>query len=136
MQGKPASWTLIPPRDRELVLSSSGASDDAQRLRRLPATPELGHDPVAVAAVDRDRELDDLAARAAGDALEEERGGVERHAECLRLLLVGDGRLHRLLATDDLEPVPAREKLVERVLLEVDGGEAGEERFAYVQQLD
>src|SRR5207247_4820451 len=90
--------------DGGVVLSSSGARDDAERLRRLPAAPQLGDDPVAVAAVDRDRELDDLAGRAAGDALEEERRGMERHAQGLRLLLVGHGRLDRLLAADDLDP--------------------------------
>jgi hypothetical protein len=56
-----------------LVLSSTGARDDPERLSGLTADPQLGDDSVPVAAVDRDRELDDLAVRGARDPLEEER---------------------------------------------------------------
>src|SRR5204863_75265 len=91
---------------------------------RVPAGAELGNEPVAIAAVDRDGELDDLAVRRAGDPLEEERGGVERHAEHLGLLLVRDGRLDRLRPARDLDPVAAVEQLVERALLEVDRAQA------------
>ena len=44
---------------------------------------------------------------------------MERHAERRRLLLVRHGRLDRLGAADDRDPVPRSEQVVERVLLEV-----------------
>src|SRR5690349_18707633 len=78
-QLRPISGRIRPHR-RLLVLTSGGARDDPERLCRLPADAELGDDPVAVAPVDRDRELADVARRAARHALEEERRRMERHA--------------------------------------------------------
>src|SRR3954470_3811599 len=113
-----------PAGRRFLVLSSRCARDDVERPGRLAADPQLGDEAVAVAPVDRDGELDHVTTRRAGDALEQESGRVERHAEGLRFLFAGYGRLDSLLAADDLDPVAAREQTVERVLLEVRRGQA------------
>ena len=84
---------------------SSGAGARPIGIAGPAADAELGDEAVAVAAVDRARELDDLAARGARDALEQERRRVERDAERRRLLLVRHRRLDRLRAADDLDPV-------------------------------
>src|ERR671930_1848439 len=85
---------------------------DPERLRGNAADAELGDEPVAVATVRRARELDDVAGGGTRDALEQERGRVERHAERARLLLVGDGRLDGLRAADDRDLIAADEQLV------------------------
>src|SRR5262249_58629628 len=107
-----------------LVLSSSGAGDDPERLSRLAADPELVDDPVAVAAIRRDRELDDLAVGRSSDPLEQKRRRVERNAERLRFLLVGDRRLDGLLPADDLDSVAARQAPVKGALLRVGARQA------------
>src|SRR5579862_5185872 len=108
----------------------------AERLGGHAARPELGDEPVAVAAVRGARVLDHVAGGGAGDALEEQRRRVERDAERLRLLFIGDGRLDRLRAADDLDAVAAREQVVERVLLQVRRREPRDERLPRVQELD
>src|SRR3954452_22434113 len=74
------------------------------RHGRGAADADLGHDPVAVAPVGRARELDHVACRRAGDALEEERRRVKRNAERARLLFVRHRRLDRLRAPNDRDP--------------------------------
>src|SRR5579864_493276 len=54
---------------------------------------ELGDDPVPVAPVDRPDELDGAVELVSARALEEERGRVERDAECGRFLSVRHRRL-------------------------------------------
>ena len=62
---------------------------------------------------------------AAGRAFEEERRRVEWDAERSRLLLVRHGRLDRLAAADDDDAETILEQLVERMALEILGGQAG-----------
>src|SRR4051812_15360702 len=87
--------------------------NEARGLKRPPPAPELRDEPVAVATVDRAREFDDVVLVGAGDALEEERRRVERHAEELRFLVVRDGRLDCLRAAGDLDSVALLEQVVE-----------------------
>src|SRR6266566_2747077 len=78
------------------------------------AAVQLGDEPVAVAAVDRLDELERVALVVEARTLEEERGGVERHAEGGGLLLAGHGGLDRLDAARDLDAVAGVQQLVER----------------------
>src|SRR5581483_11860219 len=64
-------------------------------VRSGVAAAQLGHDPVAVAPVDRLDELDRAAGLVAARALEQEGRRVERDAERRRLLLVRHRRLDR-----------------------------------------
>src|SRR5580765_2689918 len=113
-------------------MTSGGESRTVrQRLRA-----QVGHEPVAVAPVDRVDELHDLAALGARDPLEQERRRVQRDAQRLRLLLVGDRRLDRLHAARDHDPVAGAEQVVKRLALEIGGAQAGNERVADVQRLD
>jgi hypothetical protein len=100
------------------------------------AAAELGHEPVAVAAVDRADELGDLPVRGAARALELEGGRVERHAERRRLLLVRHRRLDRLDAARELDAVRLGEQLVEGAGVEIRRRQAGDERLRDVQRLD
>ena len=61
---------------------------------------------------------------------------MERHAERRRLVLVGDGGLDRLLASDDDDPVAVAQELVEGTLLEIACGESGHMRGSDVHGLD
>jgi len=72
--------------DRLATVRLSAAADVARTLPALRSArvrPErqMVGDPVAVAAVDRTGELDDPTLFVAGGSLEEQRGGVERHAQ-------------------------------------------------------
>ena len=100
------------------------------------AASELGDETVPISAVHRADVLDDLVALGSRDALEDERGGVERHTERRRLVLSGHGGLDGLQARDDLDPVPVLEQLVKRMLLQIAGAEIGHERLADMQRLD
>src|SRR5919198_1992394 len=116
--------------------SSETTCDESPRTMHLDAAGEVGDDPVAVAAVDRLDELDDLVAPVAAEALEEERGRVQRHAERRRLLLVRHRRLDGLDPAGDDDAVPVAQQRVERPGLEVGRREARHERFPHVQRLD
>jgi hypothetical protein len=61
---------------------------------------------------------------------------VQRDAQCLGLVLVRHGRLDRLHAARDLDPVPTGQEIVERVLVEVAPGQAGHEALGDVERLD
>ena len=78
------------------------ARGDLHPLRRRPAHAQLRDQPVPVAAVGRDRELDHVARGRARDALEQESRRVERDPQRLGLLLVRDRGLDRLRAAGDL----------------------------------
>ena len=54
---------------------------------------------------------------------------MQRHAERLRLLLVGHRRLDRLHPAGDHDPVALLQQLVERLLLEIGRGEARDQRL-------
>src|SRR5207302_5806690 len=96
---------------------------------------ELGHDPVAIAAVDRLDVFDRPALVVAARPLEEECRRVQGHAEGGRLLLVRHRRLDRLGAARDVDAVPVAEELVERAP-EILRLEAGDERARKMQRLD
>src|SRR4051794_24749683 len=97
---------------------------------------QLGHEPVPIAAIDRPHELHHLPSLALGRPLEQEGGGVERHAENLRLLLARDRRLDRLDARRDDDPEALAQQLVERVSFEVLALELGDDPLGYVEKLD
>src|SRR5436305_903994 len=73
-QYQSCDWSLPQP----LSTQRRGRRD---RDRGGAADADLGHDPVAVAAVGRARELDEIAGGRPGDPLEAQGGRVERHAE-------------------------------------------------------
>src|SRR5207237_4176258 len=75
---------------------------------------KLGHDAVAVAAVDRVDELDGPVALVPARALEQERRRVEGDAERRRFLLVRHRRLDRLRSVDDVDLVLLWEQVVAR----------------------
>src|SRR6476661_3797461 len=120
---------------RLVLPGSAQGRSRGDRDGRGTAEPDLRHEPVAIAAIGRARELDHLAGRGSGHPLEEQRRRVERHTERRRLLLVRHRRLHGLGGADDRDPVAVRQEVVERVLLEILRRQPGDERGDRVQQL-
>src|SRR5438067_3116407 len=96
---------------------------------------KLGHDAVAVAAVDRVDELDRPVALVSARALEEERRRVKGDAERRRFLLVRHRRLDRLRSVDDVDLVPIPEQVVERAG-EILRRQSGHEALRKVKRLD
>src|SRR5438067_143906 len=96
---------------------------------------KLGHDAVAVAAVDRVDELDRPVALVSARALEEERRRLTGDAERRRFLLVRHRRLDRLSSVDDVDLVPMSEQVVERAG-EILRRQSGHEALRKVKRLD
>ena len=97
---------------------------------------EGGDEPIPVTSVDRLHELDDLAGVRLGDPLEAKCGRMERNAERGRLVLVGHRRLDGLRSADDDDAVAIAQELVERLLLQIPGGQSRNVGFPHVHRLD
>ncbi len=96
---------------------------------------ELGDEAVPIAAVDRAHELDDLVVRRRVTRSKRNAGewsGTPSAADSSSFVTVGS-----TVCMPPTISIPYRfEQLVERVLLEIAGGETGHERLADVERLD